>query len=117
MKLNEKQEQHYNSVMWLLDTRDYIREGRTHLMTKCFVDLAIKHLGTTVEIFDHYPLANKVCENYTPDIVRTITATEEYKDYEFKITKKHITATRAKNKQSIAVGNTLVSTKLVINYE
>ena len=90
MELNEFQKKHYDSVMWLLDSRLYVREGRTLLMAQCFIDIACIHRNQPVHFIDHYPLAEKVCKNYMKDIILELLRAEHYKDTKFKITNTYL---------------------------
>lgn len=80
IKLTSLQEQHINSVRWLLkDNTPYTTIGRTWLLAYCFIEKAKARPGTNIAIWDHQP-------NRPDDVLKSIEDIlhcnlEDFKDW------------------------------------
>jgi len=55
MKITKLQNEHYNSIKWLLDGNNGRRIGKSSLMALVFIEIALKNRGQWIEVYDHFP--------------------------------------------------------------
>ena len=53
-KLSDKQQEYYEAIKWLLDDENRA-SGRTTLMAKVYIELAIRDRNKWIDLVDHYP--------------------------------------------------------------
>jgi len=83
MELTEDQKHRYETVEWLLDRHSNLGTGRTTLMAIAIINIAIKHPGQRIDIFDHVDAI--FAQRYMVNVIQNILSENKHPVGNFKI--------------------------------
>ena len=64
----QKQQKYSKALEWLVSGTLNVGEGRTFLLAQAFVNIAVKHPGRSITIFDHIPTLRCTIDIMMPEI-------------------------------------------------
>lgn len=93
MKLTPKQQEAYPYIKWLLGSK-LRAEGKTYLLAKIFIDLAVESPGKAISVFDHHETGSYVMRKFMfKTIFIIIKRDPDYANHDFRFDSQNLSIT------------------------
>lgn len=72
-ELRPEQRKHLDSMLWFLEDQ-YLGEGRTHVMSLAFIELALKRVDHWITVFDTertFSTGTRMVDGYLMDVIKS----------------------------------------------